>query len=606
MTKQIFKSLALVLLSTLMLSACSGDNEEKEQAGGQRITDLRGYTVVVNASVGSTSRVVPETGAWQDGDKLFIALDNDDSNAYQLTYSALQNAFALDAMSAKAAGFATSGTVAALYSGKPNLGLKDGKVQGTTLGDIVYTQGGSYSVSGKTITINATLDQRKNALVKLTGLKSEAYVGNMKQTFTQLTSLKDMTWVADDTTPSYVYDAASGTSYCYGLLPDDGKISVSYVKGGAYTINTPLQAVAAGEMKTVESPDAAPDKWTSDFETPSDMTVWTGDEAWQRVFKTPGYTISSVSLEPAEGSDWLSVKSDGTSVTVSATANTTGAPRQAAITFTNGTNQAMVNVTQIDDSDLAGTWDMTAFKVFYGSGDAASSTYDSQWSYTSTTPPTSSSEMKLHDGQDYGNSTEVNISLQEGTTATACDGLINKSTAATHTNNLQFKGLYENLTSQAWSNIDYDNGSATVGLFFDFRQSASAQRLYTGTFAGQYAAFFPELINKNNGQWAFSFATIGGAQMYWYMGKISVVGHTTTIKWEANSSTRQNLSTSTAYNVAGLQVLRYTTKALGANSLIRQGAKSSDNAAYAITYQGDMQMRRTAEGYKEITIGGDN
>lgn len=606
MTKHTFRRFAIMLLGTLTMIGCSEDNDVQEEEQALRTADLSGYTIIVKASIGGNSRVVPETGAWQDGDKLFLALDDDDSNVYQLTYSALGNNFAIDAMSSRAAGFASSGTVAALYASKPTLAFKDGKVQGTTLGDIIYTQSGSYTKADKTITITLALNDRKTSLVKLTGLKGEAYVDNMKSTFTQLTSLKDMTWAADDTTPSYVYDAATGTSYCYGVLPDDRKINVRYVSGGSFEINEPLPELATGEMKTVASPDAAPDNWTSTSTRLSDLTVWINDEAWTKEFDAPGFTITSTTLEPSEGSDWLSASTDGQTVTVTATANTTGAPRQAAITISDGTTSATVNVTQIDVKDLAGTWDMTVFKVFTGSGDASTGTYDSQWSYTATTPPTSTSEMKLYDGQDYGNSAEVNISLSEGVTATACDGLINKSTAASHTNNLLLKGLYENLTSQAWGSIDYDNQTATVGLFFDFRSSASAQRLYTGTFAGQYAAFFPELRHKTTSAWAFNFATIGGSQMFWYMGKLAVNGHTSTLKWEANSTSRQNLSTSTNYDIWGLQVLRYTSKNMSAATLIRQGTTTSTNAAYAKTYQGDMKMTRTAEGYTEITIGGDN
>ena len=94
--------------------------------------------------------------------------------------------------------------------------------------------------------------------------------------------------------------------------------------------------------------------------------------------------------------------------------------------------------------------------------------------------------------------------------------------------------------------------------------------------------------------------------MFWYTGNIAVVGHTTTVRWEAHSGALQTLSTSTAYKVVGLQVDRYFANVSNATNLIRQADNTTANAAYARVYQGDIVMRRTANGYQEIIGGGNN
>ena len=49
-----------------------------------------------------------------------------------------------------------------------------------------------------------------------------------------------------------------------------------------------------------------------------------------------------------------------------------------------------------------------------------------------------------------------------------------------------------------------------MGIFIDTHTSTKAQRLYTGQYAGEYAALMPELSTKINGGWSFQYATIGG------------------------------------------------------------------------------------------------
>lgn len=291
---------ATLLLCLLLLMACSESEETVSETSVERTSDLSGYKVVVNATVGAASRMLPETGAWENGDKIYIILDNEEANAYQLTYSAADKQFSIEPMGQGSAGFAASGTVTGLYASAGSLALANGKLQGTTKGDVVYTSSGSYAKVDKTITITLRLDQRKTSLVKITGCSSEAYVENMKTCFTKLTSLKDLTWDEADATPSYVYDVPGKATYCYGVLPDDGKIVLKYKDGYRYTLKSALPALSAGEMKTIQGPEKAPSDWekdASDFYADGDVITYhtaTIGKAFTLVVIPEGYRLDGM------------------------------------------------------------------------------------------------------------------------------------------------------------------------------------------------------------------------------------------------------------------------------------------------------------------------
>lgn len=342
-----------------------------------------------------------------------------------------------------------------------------------------------------------------------------------------------------------------------------------------------------------------------------DMTLWIPDAAWSKVIDCKNYKIADVIREPEKGSDWLNVSSDGARVVISATANTTGAPRQATLSFTNGSSTTKVDITQMEDKDFAGTWDMTAFKAFYTTGDATitgvgTGIHDNTWSAIGTTPGDGAADNIVKEGVDYGNKQEMEIAYQSG--GSSITGIYQ---AGTHRQNLSMRGLYENLRTKGSAEVDYSRKSANVYFFIDTNQSNSKnQRLYTGTYAGQYANLMPEFYNTTTStHWDFQYAWTGGSGYWWYRGDVTVVGHTTKVSWYANSiNGYQNLSGK--LRVVGLQVMRYTGTVPSASYIIREpeslGSPKANWGAYAITYQGDIVMKRTADGYKEITIGGDN
>ena len=450
--------------------------------------------------------------------------------------------------------------------------------------------------------------------------------GTVVLPFTPTASAYALTLKADNMVNKYFYTCADGSTS--DIQEGAIKLTSARVDGNKLTF---YAALTAGTKRNLRADVVSPTGQayndllianevnleagrlytvTRNNETLSDVSLWTSDAAWTKTYDAPGYKITTIERIPAEGSDWLSVTSDGTKVTVSATANTTGAPRQAKLIFGNGSQKTTIDLTQIEETDFAGVWDMTAFKTFYTKGSASTTNYDSKWSAAGTTPSDGRTDLKIVDGVNYNNKTELNLVNKTGKTVTAYESLSPNSQKAT--NNVSITGLFENLKTEALTKVDHSAKQATVGIFIDTHTSTKAQRLYTGQYAGEYAALMPELSTKINGGWSFQYATIGGVQYTWYTGTVSVVGHTTTVRWNANTSKMSMLRTSTSapkLYICGLQVMRYYNNSISSTSMIRQkpgGYSASNFAAYAVTYQGDIVIKRTASGYKDVEIGGGN
>lgn len=450
--------------------------------------------------------------------------------------------------------------------------------------------------------------------------------GTVVLPFTPTTSAYALTLKADNMVNKYFYTCSDGSTS--DIQEGAIKLTSARVDGNKLTF---YAALTAGTKRNLRADVVSPTGQayndllianevnleagklytvTRNNETLSDVSLWTSDAAWTKTYDAPGYKITTIERIPAEGSDWLSVTSDGTQVIVSATANTTGAPRQAKLIFGNGSQKTTIDLTQIEETDFAGVWDMTAFKTFYTKGSVSTTNYDSKWSAAGTTPSDGRTDLKIVDGVNYNNKTELNLVNKTGKTVTAYESLSPNSQKAT--NNVSITGLFENLKTEALTKVDHSAKQATMGIFIDTHTSTKAQRLYTGQYAGEYAALMPELSTKINGGWSFQYATIGGVQYTWYTGTVSVVGHTTTVRWNANTSKMSMLRTSTSapsLYICGLQVMRYYNNSISSTSMIRQkpgGYSASNFAAYAVTYQGDIVIKRTASGYKDVEIGGGN
>ena len=259
----------LILSATVVvLTACT---REETRVETPEFFDLSSYSFVIDASLsdGPATRLVPTTGAWQNGDKIYISVDGSDSNVYLLQYDAKGQVFGIyNVTGASNAGFGTSGSLTGLFCQNPSLKMQGGKLQGTTLGDLAYTTAGSYSKSGSTIHISLQLATRPVSILKVEGCGGSCFVENMTCSHTSLTSLASMTWDESVSGSSFVYDAAEDATWCYGTLPEGGLVKLRYTGGEKQLMTRTYtgRSLATGKMATLQGPSSSQAaQWAEDF-----------------------------------------------------------------------------------------------------------------------------------------------------------------------------------------------------------------------------------------------------------------------------------------------------------------------------------------------------
>lgn len=212
------------------------------------------------------------------------------------------------------------------------------------------------------------------------------------------------------------------------------KINVTVGEETYFVDFKPSAAIVAGKVYTVERTLGV---------SPKPVSMWANDEAASADFKYSGGEDVT--------SDWLSCK-DGK---VSWTANTTGAPRTAKLTFKNG---ASFELYQFNANDFKGSWTL----------------------YSKLFDP----NKTLGKGNTNADKTVVTFGEPRQK-----DPLTDAS-GKEHTNNIGIKGLYLDSVLDACVEIDYEARTVTLGLFFDRRSAQLAAD-------GKYMAYLPECAGVN-------------------------------------------------------------------------------------------------------------
>lgn len=238
-------------LAAFVLSAIACSKEELRTEGQVPLSE---YSVRV---VNTSGTRMNTSGEWEDNDVIYMALDGDDSKSYKLLYSAKDEQFTLTPIGGVRT-ISSSNTVSALYVKEGIMTYSDGVLSGSVNGDFVYTKSGECVVDDetRTITITMCLNVRPVSLIKITDATSQCFVSNALRTYKRLTSLSAMTW-EEGTEPSYVYDAASKVSWCYGIFPKTGELEVQYTGSDKRTFTRSIDALkdlASSEMYTVSAP----------------------------------------------------------------------------------------------------------------------------------------------------------------------------------------------------------------------------------------------------------------------------------------------------------------------------------------------------------------
>lgn len=293
------------------------------------------------------------------------------------------------------------------------------------------------------------------------------------------------------------------------------------------------------------------------------VTMWTNDEAGSVEFKYSGGEDLT--------SDWLSCKEGK----VSWTANTTGALRNAKLTFKNGSSFEMW---QADPKDLvatfAGAYTLTGdVKTPTKGGAATQATTDNQAGvkYGTLGGVTKGSwydQAWIADGK--GDSIDITLEAAEGEHVMCA------------------KGIYENLVMPVDLLIDYEKQTFGMNFVIENKAYLITSGMYKDL--GQYAAFATELMEGSN--WCLGFGN-GGA--FNYYGSVDLSSGNIVVKFAKG----QKCTAFNTYNVVGILVNRYASESTAGTALIRSqksvwAAKNlkHSGSAYARVIQGDFTITK--------------
>ena len=270
-------------------------------------------------------------------------------------------------------------------------------------------------------------------------------------------------------------------------------------------------------------------------------------------------------------SDWLSCKEGK----VSWTANTTGALRNAKLTFKNGSSFEMW---QADPKDLvatfAGAYTLTGdVRTPTKGGAATKATVDNQAGvkYGTLGGVTKGSwydQAWIADGN--GASIDITLEAAEGEHVMCA------------------KGIYENLVMPVDLLIDYEKQTFGMNFVIENKAYLITSGMYKDL--GQYAAFATELMEGSN--WCLGFGN-GGA--FNYYGSVDLSSGNIVVKFAKG----QKCTAFNTYNVVGILVNRYASESTAGTALIRSqksvwAAKNlkHSGSAYARVIQNDFTITK--------------
>lgn len=293
------------------------------------------------------------------------------------------------------------------------------------------------------------------------------------------------------------------------------------------------------------------------------VTMWTNDDAGSVEFKYSGGEDLT--------SDWLSCKEGK----ISWTANTTGALRNAKLTFKNGSSFEMWQANPKDlVATFAGAYTLTGdVRTPTKGGAATKATVDNQAGvkYGTLGGVTKGSwydQAWIADGN--GASIDITLEAAEGEHVMCA------------------KGIYENLVMPVDLLIDYEKQTFGMNFVIENKAYLITSGMYKDL--GQYAAFATELMEGSN--WCLGFGN-GGA--FNYYGSVDLSSGNIVVKFAKG----QKCTAFNTYNVVGILVNRYASESTAGTALIRSqksvwAAKNlkHSGSAYARVIQKDFTITK--------------
>ncbi len=236
--------------------------------------------------------------------------------------------------------------------------------------------------------------------------------------------------------------------------------------------------------------------------------------------------VATVSGTGDTDTDWLTVAGGK----IHAKANETGAPRTGTITVAD----IPYEITQVEAKDFKGNYSFTT-KSFAGTGAFKAKVDPLTFDVTIGDP-------------------------RKAVTLTDADG------ETKHTNNVGIKGLFFDAVMDAAIEIDYENRTAKMGVFYDARPEEAQLVEADGAAKGKYARFVPTLVTRTASAWAapwkFDETNLGDPNYTWAWFSISAdmktIVYTNRVNNNVEFSAVSQYST-TANQIAGIDVVLSAT-----------------------------------------------
>ncbi len=307
----------------------------------------------------------------------------------------------------------------------------------------------------------------------------------------------------------------------FGTLSESGLYTVTVVAVDSW------DAESAPFTATFNCGDVAPaekvDKWVDD---------------------AAGSQEISASGTPTGGDGWLTY-ADGK---VFWTANTTGLPRTATLTFENGSS---FKLTQVAPADFKGNWNLTS-KIFGGVSPSSKAADPGSTSVTFV-DPLKPITLKDADGVDY-------------------------------TNNIGVKGLYFDTILDACVDINYEAKSVRVGFFLDARDGSGQ------AVNGKYAVYIPGLATRTAQAWAkpwqYAETELGDPDYVWLW--FTVTNNFNTIMYTNRVTNNVEFQTLTQYSNKSMNQICGISIVLSNTNVFNHSTVSTGNSGlqtYSNVYQ---------------------
>ena len=307
----------------------------------------------------------------------------------------------------------------------------------------------------------------------------------------------------------------------FGTLSESGQYTVTVVAVDSWDAESaPLSATFnCGDVTPAEKVD----KWVDD---------------------AAGSQAITASGTPTGGDGWLTY-ADGK---VSWTANATGLPRTATLTFENGSS---FKLTQVSPADFKGNWNLTS-KIF-------------------------AKVSPFAKAADPGTTAVTFVDPLKPVTLKDAEGV-------EHTNNIGVKGLYFDTILDACVDINYEAKTVRVGFFLDARDGSGQ------AVNGKYAVYIPGLATRTDQAWytpwQYAETELGDPDYVWFWftvtNKFNTIMYTNRVTNNVEFQTLTQYSNKTMNQICGISIVLSNTNVFN-HSTVNTG--NSGLSTYSNVYQ---------------------